>query len=88
VEDAVSHDTLSSVQKVLAEALSTSTERFPPERRLDELGIDSLSVIEIVFQLENVHGITIPLGPGAVTTVDDVVNMVDRAKAETSRKAA
>ncbi len=77
----VSQETLSTVQTVLAQTLDMSSDQFPPERKLDEMGIDSLRVIEVVFRLEDVFNTSIPLDSAALATVGDVADLVDRVRA-------
>jgi acyl carrier protein len=49
------------VRSIIAKSLNIPIERVTPETRLDELGAESLDVIEIVFGLEEKFDITIPL---------------------------
>jgi len=52
---------IDDVRSIIAKSLNIPVERLTPETRLDELGAESLDVIEIVFGLEEKFDITIPL---------------------------
>jgi acyl carrier protein len=51
---------IDDVRSVISKALKIPIERLTPEARLDELGAESLDVIEIVFELEEKFDISIP----------------------------
>ena len=57
-----------------------------PEARLEDLAIDSLAVIEVMFEVEEKFGITVPSEPAALQTqmktVGDLVAYVDKLIAE------
>jgi len=52
---------IDDVRSIIAKSLNISADQLTPETRLDELGAESLDVIEIVFALEEKFDITIPL---------------------------
>jgi acyl carrier protein len=52
---------IDDVRAIIAKSLNIPVERLTPDSRLDELGAESLDVIEIVFGLEEKYDITIPL---------------------------
>jgi acyl carrier protein len=49
-----------SVTALLAGFFNVPPERLLPETSLDELGIDSLAAVELVFELEERFGVSIP----------------------------
>jgi acyl carrier protein len=52
---------IDDVRSIIAKSLNIPVERLSPETHLDELGAESLDVIEIVFALEEKFDIAIPL---------------------------
>jgi acyl carrier protein len=52
---------IDDVQSIIAQSLKLPVEKLTPETRLEELGAESLDVIEIVFALEEKFDIAIPL---------------------------
>lgn len=52
---------LEKIQAMLAEALNLPVEKVTPDAKIvDDLGADSLDVVELLSQLEDEYGITIP----------------------------
>ena len=52
---------LEKIQAMLAEALNLPIEKVTPDAKIvDDLGADSLDVVELLSQLEDESGITIP----------------------------
>lgn len=52
---------LEKVQAMLAEALGISADKITPDARIiEDLGADSLDVVELLSRLEDEYGITIP----------------------------
>jgi acyl carrier protein len=52
---------IDDVRSIIAQSLKIPVEKLTPETRLEELGAESLDVIEIVFALEEKFDIAIPL---------------------------
>jgi acyl carrier protein len=74
--------TLQTIQHLLAAELSLDADTLDPARPLDELGIDSLAVIECMFKLEDEFGISVANQDANVRTVQDIANLVDRLVAD------
>lgn len=52
---------LEKVKAMLADALGISADKITPEARIiEDLGADSLDVVELLSRLEDEYGITIP----------------------------
>ena len=52
---------LEKVQSMLAEALNLPLEKVTPDAKIvDDLGADSLDVVELLSELEDEYGIVIP----------------------------
>jgi acyl carrier protein len=78
--------TLQSVQALLKANFDLASEVLQPEAKLEDLAIDSLSVIEVMFAVEDEFKVTVPSEPAALQTrmktVGDLVAFVDRLVAE------
>lgn len=74
--------TLQTIQQLLAGELALDAGTLDPARPLDELGIDSLAVIECMFKLEDKFGISVANHDANVKTLQDIANLVDRLVAE------
>lgn len=95
---------IDEVRSIIAKSLNISVDRLAPDTHLDELGAESLDVIEIVFALEEKFDITIPLKADQATrlatsdqsgnqdtpfsTVGDVAEIVEKLVAAKTSKAA
>ena len=69
--------TLQTVQKLIATELELDPAGLDPSRPLDELGIDSLSVMECLFKIEDEFKISVSNESLAVRTLQDIADMVD-----------
>ena len=73
---------LQTIQQLLAGELSLPLEALDPARPLDELGIDSLAVIECMFKLEDKFGISVANQDANARTLQDLADLVDRLLAQ------
>ena len=73
---------LEKVIEILAEELDLDTEEIKAESSLQEdLGADSLDVVEIVMALEDEFDIEIPdEETGSIKRVQDIVNYIESKK--------
>ncbi len=71
---------LEKIQAMLAEALNLPVEKVTPDAKIvDDLGADSLDVVELLSQLEDEYGITIPDDEVEnLVTVADVATAVEK----------
>ena len=80
--------TLHSVQAILKANFDLSPDVLQPEMKLEDLAIDSLSVIEVMFSVEEKFKVTVPSEPvalqGQMITIGDLVAYVDKLVAEQS----
>lgn len=76
--------TIGLLQRLLSDELGLPVQQLQPETRLEDLGVDSLTFLEMTFSLEKELGIRFPENPGSIRTVGDVVTVVDRLR-NTSR---
>ena len=70
---------LEKIQAMLAEALNLPIEKVTPDSKIvDDLGADSLDVVELLSQLEEEYGIVIPDEQAEnLVTVGDVANAIE-----------
>lgn len=70
--------TLQSLQDILVRDYRVAPELVTPEATLSTLGLDSLSIIELMFRIEDVFGLTITHDtPTDLVSVADVVAYID-----------
>ncbi len=71
---------LEKIQAMLAEALNVSVDKVTADAKIvDDLGADSLDVVELLSQLEEEYGIIIPDDEAeSLVTVADVASAIER----------
>lgn len=69
---------LERLKRVVTERVDVDPDQFVQDARLADIGIDSFSLIELVFVAEEEFGIKIPVDGLQVTTVGDVLAVVER----------
>jgi len=77
----MSHDeTLAGITEVLAAVASVDASDVAPEKTLAELGLDSMTALEVVVAAEDRFGLLIPDDEAArFRTVGDLVGYLERA---------
>jgi acyl carrier protein len=73
---------LQTIQLMLVEQFDLKLEDLSPDAQLDSLGLDSLSVIEFMFSLEDELKIRLTDERVELKTVGDVASFVDKIIAE------
>jgi len=81
--------TQDQVIAILAEQAMLETSDVALENSLDDLGIDSMSLVESIFAIEEAFDITVPFNANSpsesafdMSTVASIVAAVDKLKAE------
>jgi acyl carrier protein len=73
---------LERLRRLVPEKVDVDPALLQPEARLADIGIDSFSLIELVFLAEEEFRITIPVEGLAVDTVSDVLDVIERRCAD------
>jgi acyl carrier protein len=69
---------LQTIQRMMVEQFDLKLENLSPDAQLDSLGLDSLSVIEFMFSLEDELKIRLTDERAELKTVGDVASFVDK----------
>jgi acyl carrier protein len=71
--------TADRVKKIVVEHLGVDAEEVTPEANfIDDLGADSLDIVELVMAFEEEFGVEIPDDAAEkITTVKDAINYID-----------
>lgn len=69
--------TLDRLRVLLVKDYKLDPDLLTPDARLEALGIDSLGVAELMFNIEDEFEVAIPGDPVALATVGDVVRYID-----------
>jgi acyl carrier protein len=73
---------LKFIQDLMVEKFDLNPEDLKPDATLESLGLDSLSVIEFTFDLEDKLNIRMPEERLQLITLQDVVNLIDNLVAD------
>ena len=83
--------TLERLQALLQKDFDLAPERLVADARLEDLDIDSLRLIEILFEVEDAFAITVPTGAGELraqlVTVGDLAAYIDSLVAQKAKPA-
>ena len=74
--------TIERLKKLFINKFDFNVEELRPETTLEYLGLDSLDKIEFMFDIENEFKIKIPDEEFKVTTIQEMVDAVDRLVTE------
>ncbi|HYA37991.1 MAG TPA: phosphopantetheine-binding protein [Candidatus Methylomirabilis sp.] len=73
--------TLETVREILVRKYSLPIERIQPEATLESLNLDSLDLVETLFEVEDEFHIRVPQDGSVdlkIATVQDIVDVVNR----------
>ena len=73
------------IQDILADKYSVARENVTPESTLESLGLDSLDLIELMFEVEDAFNIRVPQEAGTAlktATVQDIIDNIQKLTAE------
>ena len=80
--------TFERLRQILAKEFEVAPELIHPAARMDQLAIDSLAVIEVIFRLEDEFNISFPQDAVKLQTVGDLASCVDRLATEQRARAS
>ncbi len=67
----------SDLSHLFVEAFGISEEKLLPDATLESLGLDSLAIIEFMFQIEDKFGIQIPDQANPPRTLGEMVQLIE-----------
>jgi acyl carrier protein len=79
--------TLQTIQRMMTEQFELRQEDLTPDAQLEALGLDSLSVIEFMFNIEDEFHIKLPDERVEIKTIQNIADIVERLVAEQSKAA-
>jgi len=77
-------DSLSLIREFLQGRLGVASEKVVPDVTLDELGVDSLMVLELMFEFEERFGLALAKDLKTPRTVGEMASLMDRLRSEQS----
>lgn len=80
--------TTARIIAMLVKDFQVDPERLSPDARLEDIGIDSIGVAELLFSIEDEFHLKLPDVPLDLATFGDVVRYVDEQIAAQARPSA
>lgn len=80
--------TFERLSALLIKDFKLAPERLTLDVPLQDLGIDSLGTVELLWSVEDVFGIKLPSEPVELLTLGEVVAYIDRLSAQMPARAA
>ena len=77
-------DSIGLIREFLHDRLGISPDSVIPEAPLDDLGVDSLMLLELMFEFEDRFGITLSKDLKSPKTVGEMAALMDRLRSEQS----
>lgn len=74
-------DSIELIREFLRDRLGVAAERVVPDAPLEELGVDSLMMLELMFEFEDRFGITLDKNMQSPKTVSEMVAAMERLRA-------
>lgn len=75
-------DSLSVIREFLQERLGVEAVKITSDALLDDLGVDSFMVLELMFEFEERFGITLARDLKTPRTVGEMADLMDRLRGE------
>lgn len=75
-------NTLEHLQRILAADYQIAPAKLKPSAKLEDLGVDSLGLMELLFKVEDEFHIQLPPEEAKLATLEEVVAYIDRLVAE------
>lgn len=75
-------DSLGLIREFLQNRLGITPEAVVPESDLNEIGVDSLMMLELMFEFEDRFGITLTKDLKSPRTIGDMATLMDSLRSE------
>jgi acyl carrier protein len=75
------------LKQMIAEEFTIPIEKLTPEATMESLGIDSLALIDFMFNVEDKLGIEMPDSRAPLTTLGEVYAEIEKAKPKALKNA-
>jgi len=66
--------------RIIREKFEVDPAKILPEATIEDIGIDSLDIFDVVFAAEEALNIKVPNDDVRITTFQDLVNLIDRIR--------
>lgn len=73
-------ETFEVLRQIIADKFDKDPEQIAMDSTLEALQIDSLDIFDVIFEAEERFGIRVPNEEVAISTVGEVVELIDRLR--------
>lgn len=73
-------ETFEVLRQIIADKFEKDPEEIAMDTTLENLQIDSLDIFDVIFEAEERFGIRVPNEEVAISTVGEVVGLIDRLR--------
>ena len=80
-------DTFTVLRDILVNKFETELASITPDATLETLDIDSLDTVDLLFEREDKFDIKVSNDQVKITTLQDVVDLIDRLRVEQGKHA-
>jgi len=78
-------NTYETLRDIIADKFEKDPASITPDATFETLEIDSLDTFDLIFSAEEKFGIKVPNDQVEIKTVQDVVNLIDKLRAEQAK---
>jgi len=75
-------NTTELLTSIITEKFEIDPAKLKPEATIEDIGIDSLDIFDIVFELEEKLDIKVPNDDVKIATFQDLVDLIERIRTE------
>ncbi len=87
-DESVSMSSLKELQDLIQQKYGLAPEALAPDASMRASGVDSLALVEFIFEVEDKYGISIPDTNSNLDTLAELAELVDRLRAAEPAAAA
>lgn len=73
-------DTFEQLREILQRRIGTPPEQITPESKLEEIGVDSLLLLDLMFEMEDKFNVKLPNDLPRPETVAEMIKVFDELK--------
>lgn len=74
--------TAALLAEIICDKFEIAPEKIQPQATLEDIGIDSLDIFDVVFTAEEKLGIKVPNDDVKISVFQDLVDLIDRLRQE------
>lgn len=73
-------ENLAMIKEFLDRHVKTPPENLTPETRFDSIGLDSMAMLELMFEIEDKYGVRLPDNVSAPENIGQLIKLIEQYK--------